>query len=356
MNKIIEEDIKQIISENQNFEKLRNKHFGITGASGMIGSYILYTLIYLNESYDMNIDITAFVRTPEKLPEWVKDKCSVVKYDVIDPLNYDKRVDYLVHAASPASPKLMKDYPFETNLANTIGTYNTLKYALDSRAEKYMFVSSREIYGEPQGEQEFFYEDGPLGYIDHLIPRNGYAEGKKAAENMCMAAKVEYGLDVKVVRPAHTYGPGMSIYDGRVQADFLKNVVSNENIIMKSRGTKVRTYTYISDVISGMFKVLLDSKDVVYNIADESSKVSIRELAEVLVEIADNESVNLIMENRDEEKGVASFTGGIVSSDKIRNELGWKPKYSVYDGFKRTIEFINSESRKSNKYLKKKQI
>ena len=347
MNNILREDAIQIIDDNKKLKELKNTNFLITGASGILGIYFANTLLVLNELYDYDINLYLIVRNPKKLPEYVLSNKNVhiVEQDVVNPFNLDVNVDYVVHAAGPASPLIMREKPVETNFANTIGTANALMYAKDHGAKGFMFVSSREIYGQPEEGQEFFYEDGKLGDVDHLVPRNGYAEGKKAAENMCAGFKEEYGLNTKVVRLAHTYGPGMSIYDGRVQADFLNNVVHNENIVLKSKGESVRTYTYIADAVNGMFKVLLHSSDMVYNIADEDCKTSIKELAETMVSIYPERGLKLVFDIPKEttNTGTASFTLGILATDKIRKELKWKPKYSIFEGFKRTIDYIESE-------------
>lgn len=347
--KIVDEDVENIIKEygaKEFADTMKDKTLLVTGASGMIGSYLCYTVLKLNELFDTNTKLIACVRHPEKLDDKIRynDHVKVVLQDVVDHFDIEDDVDYIIHAASPASPKIMRDKPVETNLANTLGAINTLKLAMDKKVDSYMFVSSREIYGEPNEGQEFFFEEGPLGQVDPLIPRNGYAEGKKAAENLCVSYKEEYGLNTKIVRPAHTYGPGMSIYDGRVQADFLNDVMHNRDIIMKSDGSSVRSYTYISDVISAMFIILLKSKDVVYNAANVDGKVSIKELAQTLVDLAPDKNTKLIMDiPKDAPKGTASFTGGIINSDKLKNETGWDARYSVRDGFARTIEHLKDE-------------
>ena len=144
MNKVIYEDVKQIIDDNE-IDKLKKKTFLITGASGMVGSYISYVLKLLNDEYDMNIKIVLCVRNVNKLADFIKNDKNIIIIcqDVTKPFDYPDKIDYIVHAASPASPKIMKDYPFETNIANTIGTYNTLmrKKLVDiylSLLEKYM--------------------------------------------------------------------------------------------------------------------------------------------------------------------------------------------------------------------------
>jgi nucleoside-diphosphate-sugar epimerase len=346
VNRIIDEDTEQIIKENDGLKELQDCTVMVTGASGMVGSYIIYTLIKLNEDYGRNINIVPLVRNVKKLNSTILSKSYVnpIVQDVTSPIKCPWDVDYIIHAASPASPKIMKEKPLETNFANTIGTANTIKYALEIGAKGYAYISSREIYGQPAEGQEFFTEYGPLGQVDPLVPRNGYAEGKKAAENMCAAAKAEYDLNTKIIRLAHTYGPGMTIDDGRVQADFLRNVVRNENILLHSDGSSVRTYTYISDAVSAMFWVLLKSKDVVYNIANEKDKTSVRQLAETLVSIYPERGLELVFDipKQNVNQGTAAFTLGILSTDKLISERGVEPKYNMHDGFARTLDYLEN--------------
>lgn len=299
MNRVLEDDLKTIIAENLSWEKLKNKTVMITGASGMVGSYMLYVLLMLNDEKHYGIKVDAVMRNVNKLPEEIRNRedVNVVVADVTKDIPDVGDIDYIIHAASPASPLIMQNQPVETIAANTIGTFKTLELAKEKNAEGYLFISSREIYGQPDEGQEFFYEN-TYGFVDQLNPRSCYSEGKKAAETMCVCFHEEYGLNTKIARLAHTYGPGMSIYDGRVQADFLKNVYHNEDIVLKSEGTAVRTYTYIADAIAGMYRILLDSEDIVYNIGNEAGKVSIRDLAEILVSIYPERGLNLYLISR----------------------------------------------------------
>ena len=341
VNEVIDGDVEQIIHENNGLKELYGKSVMITGASGMIGSYFVYTLMKLNKCNGANIKIIPLVRNINKLNSQIlgSDNVFPIVQDVTDKIEFDGKINYIIHAASPASPKIMKEKPVETNFANTIGAANTLMLARDKNVDGYLFISSREIYGKPLNNQEYFTEDS-FGYIDQLVPRNAYAEGKKAAENMCVGFNVEYGINTKIVRLAHTYGPGMSIDDGRVQADFLKNLINNEDIVLKSDGSSIRTYTYISDAVSAMFKILLKSKGLVYNVSDERNEVSIRELAEIISTISEN-NLKLVFDIEDNENsGYAPFKFGILSSKKIQNELEWNAKYSVKEGFMRTYEFL----------------
>lgn len=347
LNYIIDEDAEQIIQENNGLNELFNTTVMITGASGMVGSYFLYTLVKLNEDYGANIKILPLIRNLNKLSEEIVEKSYVfpIVQDVIDEIEYGGDVDYVIHAAGPASPKIMREMPVETNFANTLGSANTLIFSKNHNTKGYLFISSREIYGDPNENQKYFTENGRLGFIDPLIPRNGYAEGKKAAENMCVGFKTEYGLNTKIVRLAHTYGPGMSVDDGRVQADFLKNVLNNEDIVLKSDGSSVRTYTYISDAVSAMFKILIHSQDMVYNVADETNEVSIKKLAEIMVGLYPEKNLKLVFDIEDDgNNGYAPFKFGILSTEKIKNELNWSARYSIEEGLKRTLDYLVLES------------
>ena len=344
MNRVFREDLEAIIEEDIPWGKLNGRTVLITGASGMIGTYMLNVLTMLNEKYGYGIRVLAMLRNASKLPEEIRerDDVEIISHDVTEAIALPGDVHYVIHAASPASPLIMQDKPVETIAANTLGTYNTLKLAKEKGAEGYLFISSREIYGQPEEGQEFFYED-TYGFVDQLNPRSCYSEGKKAAETMCVCYREEYGLNAKIARLAHTYGPGMSIYDGRVQADFLKNVFHNEDIVLKSEGTAVRTYTYIADAVSGLYRILLGSEDMVYNIGNEDGKVSIRQLAEIMVDIYPERGLKLVFDIPEGgTKGTAPYTLGILSSEKLR-KIGWSPKYPVKEGFKRTLEFLEIE-------------
>lgn len=343
-NEIINEDLNQIIEENNELKKLYNQTVMITGASGLIGSYFVYTLIKLNEEYDANIKILPLIRNINKLSKEITDKTYVtpIIQDITSPIKYEDNVDYIIHAASPASPPLMREKPVETNLANTVGTANALIFAKEHNTKKFLFISSREVYGQNISNKKYFKEND-LGIINQLIPRNSYAESKKAAENMCLGFNEEYGLDTKIVRLGQTFGPGMNINGGMVHTEFLKMLLNNEDIVLKSDGSSLRTYTYISDAMSAMFKIILESEDIVYNAVNNKNEVSIKELAEIIVNLCPEKKSNLVFDIEEEKEGYdySTFKFCLISSEKIIKELKWAPKYSIEEGFKRTLNYLN---------------
>lgn len=340
MSRIMEEDIKNILSADIQWEKLKSAAVLVTGASGMLGTYMLRTLAALNDSEHYDMKLYGLVRHPEKMPADLKKRVSLIIQSVSREIETDVRFDYIIHAASPASPLIMREDPAGTIAANTLGTYYTLELARKSNTKGYLFISSREIYGQPYEGQREFTED-TYGFVDPLEPRSCYPEGKKAAETMCSCFRQQYGMNTKIARLAHTFGPGMSIDDGRVQADFLRNVIRNEDIVLKSEGLAVRTYTYVSDAVAALFYILLNSQELVYNIASEESTVSIRELAQTLVDAYPERNLKLVFDlpKADENTGCAPFTLGILNSDKIR-KLGWKPSYTLKEGLMRTVAYL----------------
>ena len=344
-NKIIDEDLNQIIEENNGLKNLYNQTIMITGASGLIGNYFLNTLIKLNEDYNANIKIIPLIRNLNRLNKEIVNKDYVVPIvqDIINPISYDENVDCIIHAASPASPPLMREKPVETNLANTVGTANALMFAKEHNTKKFLFISSREVYGQNISNEKYFKEDD-LGIINQLIPRNSYAESKKAAENMCLGFNEEYGLDTKIVRLGQTFGPGMNINGGMVHTEFLKMLLNNEDIVLKSDGSSLRTYTYISDAVSAMFKIILESKDIAYNAVNNENEVSIKQLAEIIVNLCPENKSKLVFDIEEEKEGYDynTFKFCLISSEKIMNELKWNPKYSIEDGLKRSVNYIKS--------------
>ena len=343
MNRIIQEDVENILRADLAWEKLRGACVLVTGASGMLGGYLTRTFVQLNRSRNYGMKIYVLVRHPEKLAEDLRSEVEVICQNVAEPLKSSAEFDYVIHAASPASPRIMKDDPVGTIAANTLGTYYTLEAAQRSHAKGYLYISSREIYGQPYADQKVFTED-TYGFVDPLNPRSCYPEGKKAAETMCASFKKQYGLNVKIARLAHTFGPGMSIDDGRVQADFLRNVVHHEDIVLKSDGSAVRTYTYAGDAVKALFYILLKSDDIVYNISSEADTVSIRDLAQTLVDEFPERGLRLVFDIPKEkaDEGCAPFTLGILGSGKLK-KLGWKPDYRLNEGLRRTVQYLESE-------------
>jgi len=344
LNKITQEDINYIVNHNLDWDTFTNSTVLISGASGFLPSYIVETLLRLNEKQNKNIKIIALVRDKEKaLKKFEHHKnrkdLEFLVQDVCDPINVkpEENIDFIIHAASQASPKFYGKDPVGTINANVIGTINLLKLAKEKHSKDFLFFSSAEVYGEAT-EHQIPTKENDYGYIDLTNVRSCYGESKRIGENICVSWHHQYGVPVKIVRPFHTYGPGMDLNDGRVFADFVSDVVNNRNIIMKSDGNNTRAFCYLADFILGMFSVLLKGKNgEAYNVGF-NKETSIIGLANILVNLFPEKDIKVIMNNSDRSKEYLKSTVNRTCPDISKVKLlGWEPKTEVEDGFKRTV-------------------
>lgn len=339
-NNIISEDIERIIVEDLPWDQFKNSTVLVTGASGMIPSYVVYSMLGLNDKFNYNIKVLALVRNEEKARRIFggvlsRSDIELIVQDVATPVKYNGNIDYIFHGGSAARPKDHKVAPTSTIRANLIGTFNLLDLAVEKNSKGFVLMSSSEVYGQvPEGIDSITEND--YGYLDCLNTRSCYSEGKRAAETICVSYGAQYGINCKTPRFAHIYGPGLGLNDGRVQADFAANVFRNENIVMKSDGSSKRAYTYVADAVAGIFYILLKGEDVAYNVADSDNVISIRQLAEAFIASRPEKGLELVIDiDKDTSKyNPAKFIG--LDNSKLK-ALGWTPRVSVAEGTSRMI-------------------
>lgn len=341
MNSIILEDIKNICKD-EIFNCCKGKTFLITGANGFLPSYMVYTLLYLNEKFFSDkCKIIALVRNKIKAIEKFKNYLDrkdfeLLVQDVCDPIHITDKVDYIIHAASQASPKYYFVDPVGTLKPNIIGTYNLLELAREKKPESFLFFSSSEVYGNTNN---ISIDEKTYGYLSPLEIRSCYAESKRMAETMCLSYLHQYNIPVKFVRPFHTYGPGMLLDDGRVFADFVNNIICNNDIILKSDGNAVRTFCYLSDATLAFFIVLFrGNKGEAYNVSNENCSISIKELAYLLTKIFNERNLSVDIKDSKQSNYIKSnIYKSIPNIDKIKS-LNWNAKINLETGFKRTVK------------------
>ena len=251
-NKIILEDLRQIVDTPIDWGRFSGKTVLVTGANGFLPAYMVETLLYLNdERIAKDIKIIALVRSIDKAKLRFKnyimnESLEFLVQDVCDPLKVDRKVDFIIHAASQASPKYYGMDPVGTLSANTIGTINLLKLAKSQSIESFLYFSSSEIYGILD-DAKIPTKENNYGYLDPTNVRSSYAESKRMGETICVSYLHQYGIPIKIIRPFHTYGPYMKLDDGRVYADFVSDIVNNRNLEIWSDGSAKRAFCYLSD-------------------------------------------------------------------------------------------------------------
>ena len=333
------EDILHIFDMDLPLEKLSGSNILVTGATGLIGGCLVEALM-LNPQRDYAVYASGRnqERAQERFKSFADDKgFHFIQHDVLKPLQGDVRFDYVIHAASNASPNFFAQKPVEVIKSNIDGVTHLMEYGLDHGMRRFLYVSSGEVYGE--GDGRAFTEDYS-GYVDCTKSRSCYPSSKRAAETLCVSYAAEYGADVVIARPCHVYGPYFTEQDNRVYAQFIRNVLHGENIIMKSTGEQFRSWCYVVDCVSALLHILLKGESgEAYNIADASSNISIRELAETIASIGGCKVV-IDVPDAEEKKGYNVVTKSVFDTGKI-SKLGWMPRTTIEDGIRHII-FENS--------------
>ncbi|MDZ4756742.1 MAG: NAD-dependent epimerase/dehydratase family protein [Bacteroidota bacterium] len=339
---IIQEDIDSIIKEDLPWEKFKGKTILITGANGFLPAYLSYVFIYLNKLKNYDIKLVLLCRNKEraelKFSQFLEDRnIQLLIHDVNQPISIEQGIDIVIHAASQASPRFYGVDPVGTINANIIGTSNLLQLAHQKKCEAFLYFSSSEVYGVSNMEGEPIAEND-YGYMDPTNVRACYGEGKRAGETLCVSWMHQYGVPIKIVRPFHTYGPGMDLKDGRVYADFISDLVNNKDIEMKSDGLAVRAFCYLKDATLGFIYILLRGENgQAYNLGNINGRSSIIELAQKLVNLFPEKKIKLIKKEVSNQNYIKSLVNINIPNSTKLCDLGWNPTTIIETGFKRTV-------------------
>ena len=316
----------------------QGRSFLITGATGLIGSGIVDVLM---NSHVKGIHIYAIGRNEERALRlfskyWNNDIFTFIRWDVSQPMKSDISFDYIIHAASGASPQFYINQPVEVMKSNLFGVANLMEYGLNHGMKRFLYVSTGEVYGQNEAE---LLDESSYGYVDILNTRSCYPSSKRAAETLAMCYAGEYGADVVVARPCHTYGPHFTESDNRVYAQFIRNVLNGEDIVLKSAGTQYRSWCYVEDCVSALLYILLKGESgQAYNIADKNSVVTIRELAEMIARIAGRKVVMQVASDA-EKKEFTPIKHAVFDTSKLES-LGWQVSGTMEEKLRKTIETL----------------
>jgi UDP-glucuronate decarboxylase len=343
-NSVIQEDLARITSHDLPWRTFSGKTILVSGANGFLPAYMVETFLYLNEiDPSINCRVIGMARNRDRARKRFahlldRPDFGIVIQDVASPAAIPVPVDFIIHAASQASPKYYGSDPVGTLAANTLGTHNLLTLARDCRAEGFLFISSGDVYGHV-AESEIPTREDCFGPLDPNQVRACYGESKRIGETMCAAWDHQYGVPAKIVRPTHTYGPGMALDDGRVFADFVANIVRHEDIVLKSDGSARRAFCYLADAVLAFFTVLLKGdRGQAYNSGNEDCEISVAELAELLVSLFPERGLSLRFHTSGTPAGYLRSTvnRGSLDTSKLR-ALGWRPTTPLAEGFRRTV-------------------
>ena len=335
------QDLKAVCSLALPWEKLDGKTLLISGATGLIGSFLTDVLMCKNQE-DISCKVVAITRNPQsaagRFSRWAGDeRLTFLAHDMREPLDGSslERVDYVLHLASNTHPKQYATDPIGTITINVFGLYELLEFAASRHAERFVFASSNEIYGNNRGDVELF-DEAYCGYINCNTMRAGYPESKRCGEALCQAYRAQKNLDVVIPRLTRSYGPTMKMDDTKALSQFIRKALNDEDIVLKSKGEQYYSFTYVADAVSGLLTVMLLGQDgEAYNIADESGDSRLKDLAAAVAETVGRKVV-FELPDAVEAAGYSVATKARLDGEKLR-QLGWRPRYDLKQGVGRTI-------------------
>nr|ABH03015.1 SpaW [Spirochaeta aurantia] len=344
MNAIVEQDLDMIVSDRALFEAFRGKVVLITGAAGFLPAYMVEALLLLNRlEPGFGVKVIGVVRrlprARERFAELLGDPAlELIEGDVATWIP-TMPVDYVIHAASQASPKYYGADPVGTILPNVLGTHRLLEHCAHNPVSGFLFFSSGEVYGQVD-DARMPMDETCYGFLDPMAVRSCYGESKRLGETLCVSYWHQYGVAAKVVRPFHTYGPGMDLADGRSFADFVAAIVRRKNIELKSDGTAQRPFCYLADAIRGFFLVLVRGESgKAYNVGNPHAEISIGQLAELMVGLYPELGLRVDRIGDRQPTGYLKSPIARNCPDIRRIEaLGWHPQIGLEEGFRRTVE------------------
>lgn len=346
-NKLYLEDLNIASNVKLPFSRLKDKKILITGARGLIGSFLVDVLMKKNIEENLNLQIIVLGRSKEKILERFskyqdREDFKILIYDINSnaEIEYNEKIDFILHLASNTHPVAYATDPIGTIKSNVIGLDKLLDFATKNETERFLFASSNEIYGENRGDTELF-DEKYCGYIDSNTLRAGYPESKRCGEALCQSYIQQKNLDCVIARFTRSYGPTMLKTDSKAISQFIKNGIDKENIILKSEGNQYYSYTYMADAAVGcLFVLLLGKTGDAYNIADINSDIRLKDLARKISDIAGT-NVKFELPNELEAKGFSKATVARLDSSKLQS-IGWKANYNIDSGLERTIKILEN--------------
>lgn len=336
--------MKTAFNKSESFpeERLYSKKILITGATGLIGYSLTKFLIELNQTYCLKLQLLLLVReSSKKKPEFLEfckyKEIKIIYGDVCNLPYIQENIDYIIHGASITVSELMIKKPVEVIKTNLEGTANILELAKTKQINSMVYLSTMEVYGFT--EEEKLLAENDIQYLNPLLLRSSYPESKRMAENLCVSYASEYGIPVKIIRLAQTFGYGVKSNDTRVFAEFARCALEKKTIRLLTDGTSKRMYLDTGDAARAIFIVLTRGKNgEAYNAANKNTYCSIKEMAELVSkEIADGK-INIEIENKGHAaKQFPPAHKLMLDVSKLEN-LGWHPEMNLRDMYLNMIK------------------
>lgn len=353
--RVVREDLRDVCGRAcEELETLAGERVLIAGGAGFLGYYLVRSLATWNASGRASapVDVIVLDNFARGVPPWLArlnedGAVTLLEHDVTEPLPGELGpLAYVLHAASIASPIYYRKHPIETMDANVGGLRNLLEAARRQQESGeplrgILFFSTSEVYGDPDSEH-IPTPETYRGNVSCTGPRACYDESKRYGETLCVNFASVHDIPVKMVRPFNNYGPGLRISDRRVVADFARDVLDGEDIVLLSDGSPTRTFCYVADAVVGYLRALVRGEPgEPYNIGADSPEISMADLAELTADLGrelfgyDGRVVR--GESDDPEYLVDNPNRRCPDIGKARRALGYEPRVSLEEGLRKSL-------------------
>ncbi len=325
-NKKYQNDLKEYANIHLEWKKLNKKTIMISGATGLVGRYLIDLIMYKNIIQGFKIRLIAIGRNKKKMQSLFKEYrenefFEILEQDVKEKINFTEKIDYMIHLASNTYPNQYVTDPIGTIMTNVWGTYNLLDYGTHNGLKKFIFISSFEVYGKLTTKKKI--EEHDFGKIDTTILRSCYPESKRVSESMCIAFSEQLKIPTTIIRLSRVFGPTMNMNSTLSINELIKNGLNNEDIILKSKGNQLYSFNYVGDAVTAILFGLIYGKDKeAYNVSDEKFNIQLKEFAKIIAKKTKT-NVKFELPTEIEQKGFSNSTMTILNSEKLNN-LGWK--------------------------------
>ena len=344
---VLAEDFEAVAQSDLPWEAFKGRSFVVTGATGLVGSLLVRALLYCDQVHGLGIKVYALVRNVEKAKQ-IFGETNAPEYLVADlakdEIAGDFACDYVIHAAAVTTSKLMVSDPVGTIRTAIDGTEKMLKLAVEKKAKSFVYISSMEVYGQPKTAGKTAEKD--LGYIDINTVRSCYPEGKRMCECLCNAYAAQYGLNIKSARLAQTFGAGILPTENRVFAQFARSAVKGDDIVLHTTGESEGNYVYTADAVRAILMLLEKGESgEAYNIANEESHTTIRDMAQLVAEQIAGGAIKVVLDIPEDASslGYAPPVKMWLDASKMR-ALGWQPTVGLADAYRRMISYMDDQA------------
>lgn len=301
----------------------------VTGGAGFLGSHLCDRL--LKENYKVICIDNLITGNTDNIAHLVgNEEFSFIKHDVTNYIFVPGRVDFILHFASPASPIDYLKLPIQTLKVGSLGTHKALGLAKEKKA-RFLLASTSEVYGDPTIHPQ---SEDYWGNVNPIGPRGVYDEAKRFAEALTMAYHRFHGVETRIVRIFNTYGPRMRLDDGRALPAFVGQALRGEDITVFGDGSQTRSFCFVSDLVDGIFKLLMSNEIDPVNIGNPD-EITIKQFAEEVLKITGSKSKIIFEELPEDDPKVRQ-----PNIEKANRILNWNPKIGREEGLKQTIEYF----------------